>query len=64
MALDDYSVQQSLLAAMNEPDLECVAIVGRKPDGEVYRFIGGEGMTNERLIFLAHSLVKLADEEG
>jgi len=60
----DYTVNQALLSMMNDKrDLESIAIVGRTADGEIVRFIGG-AMTNERLVFMAHTLVVLADEEG
>jgi len=57
----DYTVNQALLSMMNEADLESIAIVGRTAEGKIVRFLGGE-MTNERLVFMAHTLVLIADE--
>ena len=62
MKKSDYTVNQALLSMMNnKEDFESVAIVGRTAEGKIVRFLGGE-MTNEKLIFMAHTLVVLADE--
>lgn len=61
------SARKTLMNALNHPvvnELECVVVAARTKDGEIIRWAGGQGMTDERMVYLAHTIIRWADEEA